>query len=61
MGKENECTCEEKHQGHICVLLGKGLSKEVKHLALNPNVACLRCGAEADSEDHVCIPVPLFV
>jgi hypothetical protein len=61
MAEEEECCCPEKHQGHICVLKGKGLTRKVERLTGAPGVACLTCGAEADSEDHVCAPVPLFV
>ncbi|MCM2359323.1 MAG: hypothetical protein NDI77_14330 [Geobacteraceae bacterium] len=55
------CSCRERHQGHICVLRGKGMASRIKELSCNPNVACFICGEEADSEDDVCSPAPLFV
>ncbi len=63
MGENREyaCACEEKHQGHICVLRGKGLTRKVAELTRCPSVACVACGAEADAEDDVCQPVPLFI
>ncbi len=61
MGEENGCICREKHQDHICVLRGKGLTGRIELLTRSPNVACSTCGEEADSEEHVCSPVPLFV
>ncbi|HEY6873943.1 MAG TPA: hypothetical protein VI298_14555 [Geobacteraceae bacterium] len=61
MGEDITCGCEEKHQGHICVLRGKGLTRRIKELTSRPNVVCLACGAEANSEDDVCSPVPLFI
>jgi hypothetical protein len=61
MGEDKICNCEEKHQGHICMLICKGRIHEIKELTSTPNVACLSCGEEANSEDNVCIPAPLFV
>lgn len=61
MGEDKKCSCEEKHPGHICALRGKGLTNEIRHLTGNPNVACLICGEEADSEENVCLPGPLFI
>jgi len=61
MGKDKICTCEEKHQNHLCVLKCKGKVNKIKDLTGTPNVACLTCGEEANSEENVCIPVPLFV
>lgn len=53
------CSCGEKHQGHLCVLRSKGMMKEIQHLTDNPSIACFTCGAEANSEENVCSPVPL--
>jgi len=61
MGEDKVCSCEKKHEGHICMLKCKGLIKEIKNLTGTPNVACINCGAEANSEDNVCLPVTLFV
>jgi hypothetical protein len=60
MEEEKVCNCEDKHQGHLCVLRGKGLTCEIRRRTGAPNVACLTCGEEADSEDSVCSPIPLF-
>lgn len=61
MGEDKVCDCEEKHHGHICMLLCKGKIHEIKELTCTPNFACMSCGEEANSEDNVCIPAPLFV
>ena len=61
MRQGKECNCEEKHQSHICVLRSKGMTHEINQLTNNPNVACFTCGEEANSEDNVCLPVPLFI
>jgi hypothetical protein len=59
MEANRTCSCGEKHQGHICVLKGKGLEREIEHLTNAPTVVCFTCGAEANAEEHVCMPVPL--
>ena len=61
MREVKTCNCEEKHQSHICVLKRKGKTSEIKKLTSTPNVACCSCGEEADSEDNVCLPAPLFI
>lgn len=53
------CSCGEKHQGHICVLKSNGKTVEVAHLTENPTVVCFSCGAEANSAENVCEPMPL--
>ena len=53
------CTCGATHQGHICMLKSKGLTEYIEHLTNNPTVSCFICGAEANSEENVCEPVPL--
>lgn len=61
MGEDGKCPCKEKHQVHMCVLRSKGKVKEVKRQTCTPNVSCSFCGEEANSEEHVCSPVPLFI
>jgi hypothetical protein len=53
------CSCGENHQGHLCVLKGKGMTTDIEHLTDNPAVACFICGAEANSEENVYSPIPL--
>lgn len=53
------CRCGEKHEGHLCVLKSKGLTKEVEHLTDDPRFSCFMCGAEANSADNLCEPVPI--
>lgn len=59
MDANHNCSCGEKHQGHICMLKSKGLLREVDHLTSNPAFACFTCGVEANSEENVCSPIPL--
>jgi len=53
------CQCGKKHTGHICMLKSQGLTQEIAHLSDKPTVACFTCGAEANSPENVCTPVPL--
>lgn len=53
------CSCGERHHGHICVLKSKGMTREVAHLTDNPTVVCFICGVEANRAESVCEPVPL--
>jgi hypothetical protein len=61
MGEDIQCSCEEKHHGHICMLKSKGMTNKIKQQTSYPNVACSECGEEANSEDNVCLPVTLFI
>jgi hypothetical protein len=61
MGEESNCTCDKKHDGHLCVLRSKGMIGKIARQTSNPNVACYRCGEEANSEENVCSPIPLFI
>jgi hypothetical protein len=61
MGEDTTCSCEEKHQGHLCVLRCKEMTGEIARTTGFPNVVCFNCGEEANSKDNVCSPVQLFV
>lgn len=52
-----KCTSAEKHEGHMCVLKSKGI--DTCALTDNPTVVCFTCGAEANSADSVCVPMPI--
>lgn len=53
------CQCGAKHTGHICMLKSAGRLEEIAHITSQPTVVCFTCGAEANSEDNVCNPMPL--
>ena len=61
MDEDSKCRCKEKHNSHICVLLGKGLIYQAQDLTCTPNVVCETCNQMANSEDNVCISLPLFI
>ena len=52
------CTCAN-HQGHLCILKSKGMTKEIECLINDPKFYCFNCGVEANSEENVCSPVKL--
>jgi len=53
------CQCGELHQGHLCILKSKGMTRDLEHLTDKPTVVCFSCGAEANSAENVCEPMPL--
>lgn len=57
--KSCNCTCEAKHEGHLCVLHSRGMTEEIACVTANPTVVCFVCGREANSADNVCSPMPL--
>jgi len=59
MSDNKECTCCEKHEGHLCVLRSRGLTEEIASLTDKPTVVCFTCGSEANCADNVCNPMPL--
>jgi hypothetical protein len=60
-GKNKKCHCRKRHEHHICELRAKGQTHAINLLIQNPNFACSLCGETADSDDDVCVPVPLFI
>lgn len=54
---EHKCTGD--HQGHICVLAGKGLFEKIKEITRAPRFICFNCGRVADEECNLCNPMPL--
>lgn len=56
---ETECSCGEKHKGHICSLTNMGLLSEVYHISCSPTVVCSKCGAKANLPHNVCFPADI--
>ena len=59
MDSSKTCQCGAKHTGHICMLKSAGRLDEIAHITDKPAVACFTCGAEANSAENVCNPVPI--
>jgi hypothetical protein len=51
--------CTGDHQGHLCILVGKGMLEEVKKMVQDPQYICFNCGRVADCEKNLCNPMPL--
>jgi hypothetical protein len=51
--------CRGEHQGHLCVLAGKGMFGEIKDLARKPAFICFNCGRVAECDANLCNPMPL--
>lgn len=60
-GKDKICRCKKRHENHLCELRAKGRTHQINQLIRKPNVACGICGEMADSEEDICLPVPLFI
>ena len=56
MDATKTCRCGA---GHICMLKSAGRLDEIAHITDNPTVTCFTCGAEANSADNVCSPMPI--
>ncbi len=41
------------------MLKSAGRLEDIAHITDQPKVVCFTCGAEANSEDNVCSPMPL--
>jgi hypothetical protein len=59
--KDKVCRCKKMHKHHICESRAKGNTHEINQLTQNPNAVCGICGEMADSEEDICLPVPLFI
>lgn len=57
--KSCNCTCAEKHHGHLCVLHSEGLTDEIAKVTDTPTVVCFICGREANCADNVCSPMAI--
>ncbi len=51
--------CSGDHEGHLCVLVSKGMLEKVKTLTKKPRHICFNCGRVADSDSNLCNPMPL--
>ena len=59
MEPTGKCHCGAKHSGHICMLKSRGLTEDIAHVTDKPEVVCFTCGAEANSAEYVCVPMPI--
>jgi len=55
----NICTGPGQHRDHLCHLMEKGLTVEIRLRSDRPGFQCKNCGARANEADDLCNPEPL--
>ncbi len=55
----NYCTLPEEHRDHICHLMDRGMTAEIRQRTENPKFFCGNCGAVANAIEDLCNPRPL--
>lgn len=56
---ENVCQQPEQHRDHLCLLMEKGQTAEIRRRSDRPAFACANCGARANAAEDLCRPRPL--
>ncbi len=54
-----EAKCKGGHKGHLCVLVSEQKFDEIQELVTRPRYICFNCGRVANSQKHLCNPMPL--
>lgn len=55
----NACAGPQQHRDHLCQLMEKGLTEEVRRRSDHPAFACGNCGARANHARDLCNPEPI--
>jgi hypothetical protein len=55
----NTCTGPQQHCDHLCHLMEKGLTEEVRRRSDRPAFLCANCGARANEAVDLCNPEAL--
>jgi len=53
------CEGPERHGDHLCLLMERGMTGEVRRRSSRPAYVCDNCGARADEAKDLCNPQPL--
>lgn len=53
------CSSPKNHRDHMCHLMEKGMSAEIRKRTTNPAFSCANCGARANEAEDLCNPRPL--
>jgi len=53
------CAGPQRHRDHLCHLMEKGLTEEVRRRSDRPAFVCANCGAQANAAEDLCNPHPL--
>jgi len=55
----NTCRGPLDHRDHLCNLMEKGKTEEVRRRAADPRFACRNCRAQAHNRGDLCNPEPI--
>jgi len=55
----NPCSGPQRHRDHLCHLMEKGMTEEVRRRSARPAFVCANCGARANAAEDLCSPQPL--
>lgn len=58
-GIETGCRAPQQHRDHICLLMEKGLTEEIRQRTTRPAYVCGNCGARGNARENLCNPSPL--
>lgn len=53
------CKGPSGHSDHLCILMEKGMTEEVRRRSSHPAFVCGNCGARADKAEDLCNAEPL--
>ena len=53
------CALPGNHRDHMCHLMERGMTAEIRSRSTRPAFACRNCGARADAAGDLCNPQPL--
>lgn len=52
----NICERPEEHRDHMCHLMEKGKTAEIRRRSTDPRFVCGNCGARAHEKEDLCNP-----
>jgi len=53
------CGKPGEHHDHLCILMEKGMTEEIRRLSSHSAFVCGNCGARANHAEDLCSPEPL--
>lgn len=55
----NDCVSPGEHREHLCTLMDRGQTAEVRQRTTHPAFRCRNCAAVANLREDLCNPAPL--
>lgn len=53
------CLRPQEHRDHLCNLMDRGMTAEIRRRSDRPAFLCRNCGARANEAEDLCRPQPL--